>query len=87
MQDYDYDGDHRWTLVEMLGVAEYLSSYLEYTPDDMFEKNCRLIALAEEAGLKGCFLRFCSTYSGPNVFCSLGAVRVVACGYRELNEK
>ena len=78
--------DHKvWTEVELYTHAEYLDEHVEYQPDDLIEIFSKLMTIAKEEGLQGCYLKFKSTmdpwedYSGP--------VLLLVCGHRKLNTK
>ena len=83
MTDY---GDHEvWTEVELYDHAEFLEEHNEYQPEDLLERSSKLLAVAKEQGLQGCYLKFKSTMDSYDDY--LGPVVMTVCGYRKLNDK
>jgi len=74
-----------WTEVELYTRAEYLNEHVEYQPEDLLELSSKLMAIAKEEGLQGCYLKFGSTMTPWEDY--LGPVQLTACGYRKLNTK
>ncbi len=74
-----------WREVELHTHAEYLNEYVEYQPEDLLELFSKLMAIAKEEGLRGCYLNFGSTMT-PWEDC-LGPVQLTVCGYMKLNTK
>ena len=78
--------DHKvWKEVELHTHAEYLNEYIEYQPEDLLELSSKLMVIAKEEGLQGCYLKFGSTMTPWEDY--LGPVELTVCGYRKLNTK
>ena len=74
-----------WTEVELYKHAEYLGEHQEYQPEDLLELSSKLMTIAKEEGLQGCYLKFTSTMEPYEDY--LGPVALTICGYRKLNSK
>lgn len=72
-----------WREVELYTHAEYLNEHVEYQPEDLLEISSKLMAVAKEGGLQGCYLKFRSTTEPWEDY--LGPVQWTICGYRKLN--
>lgn len=80
-----YHAHKIWTKVELHTHAEYLNEHVEYQPEDLLELSSKLMAIAKEEGLQGCYLKFESTMTPWEDY--LGPVQLTVCGYRKLNTK
>ena len=78
----DYSDYKVWKEVELTKHEVSLSEYEEYTPEIILGITTRLMDVAEEQGLEGCYLRFKSNYE-PYENC-LGPASVTPCGYRKV---
>ena len=74
-----------WTKVELHTYAECLNEGVEYQPEDLLELSSKLMTIAKEEGLQGCYLKFESTMTPWEDY--LGPVQLTVCGYRKLNTK
>ncbi len=74
-----------WTEVTLHTRAEYLNEHVEYRPEDLLELFSKLMAIAKEEGLQGCYLKFNSTMEPWDEY--LGPVQLTVCGYRKLTTK
>ena len=81
----DYSDYKVWTEVELYTHSEYLNEHAEYQPEDLLEVFSKLMAIAKEEGLQGCYLKFGSTMTPWEDY--LGPVELTICGYRKLNTK
>ena len=79
----NYNDYKVWREVELHTHAEYLSEHIEYQPEDLLEISSKLMAVAKEEGLQGCYLKFKSTMEPWEDY--LGPVQLTICGYRKLN--
>ena len=79
----DYSDYKVWKEVELTCNEQYLSEYEEYTPDSILEITTRLMEVAKEQGLEGCYLKFQSNHEPYETY--LGSASVVPCGYRKLS--
>ena len=78
--------DHKvWKEVELHTHAEYLNEHVEYQPEDLLEIFSKLMTIAKEEGLQGCYLKFGSTMTPWEDY--LGPVQLTVCGYRKLSTK
>jgi len=76
--------DHKiWRKVELYTHAEHLDEDVEYQPEDLLEISSKLMAVAKEEGLQGCYLKFRSMMESWEDY--LGPVQLTICGYRKLN--
>jgi len=75
-----------WKDVDLYQDArEYLQEHEEYTAEDVYSICKRLIKVAQEYGLEGCYLKFNSHVEPYEDY--LGTPSVTACGYRKLSTK
>jgi hypothetical protein len=81
----DYNDYKVWKEVELYTHAEYLNERVGYQPEDLLELSSKLMTIAKEEGLQGCYLKFQSTMEPWEDF--LGPVQLTICGYRKLNTK
>ena len=82
----DYSDYKVWVDVELYQDArEYLQEHGKYTAEDVYTICKRLIGVAEEYGLEGCYLKFNSHMEPYEDY--LDAPSVTACGYRKLSTK
>ena len=79
----DYNDYKVWREVELHTHAEHLSEHVGYQPEDLLEILSKLMAVAKEEGLQGCYLKFKSTMEPWEDY--LGPVLLTICGYRKLN--
>lgn len=79
----DYSDYKVWREVELYQDAiEYFQEHEEYTAEDVCAMCKRLIKIAQDKGLEGCYLKFSSHMEAYEDY--LGNPSVTACGYRKL---
>ena len=64
-------------------ATEYFQEHGEYTAEDVYAMCKRLIKIAQDKGLEGCYLKFSSHTEAYEDYSSNPSV--TACGYRKLN--
>ena len=79
----DYSDYKVWKDEELTAYELSLSEYEEYTPEGVLEITTRLMEIAKEQGLEGCYLKFQSNRE-PYEDC-LSSASVIPCGYRKLS--
>ena len=78
----NYDDYKVWKEVELHTHEVSLSYSEEYTPEIILEITTRLMGVAKEQGLEGCYLVFKSNYEPYDGY--LGPASVAPCGYRKV---
>ena len=78
----DYSDYKVWKEVELTPRKVSLSEYKDYTPEIILEITTRLVELAKEQCLEGCYLMFKSNYEPHEDY--LGPASVTPCGYRKV---
>lgn len=81
----NYNDYRVWKEVELFDHTEYLSEYHEYQPEDILEISAKLLSVAKEERLQGCYLTFRSSRDPYED--TLGPVALAVCGYRKLTSK
>lgn len=81
----DYSDYKVWKEVELSTYEFYLSEYEDYTPEGILEITTRLMEVAKEQGLEGCYLKFQSNSDAYEYH--LTSPSVTPCGYRKLTDE
>lgn len=81
----DYSDYKVWTEVELYTEEVSLSEFEKYQPEDILDITSKLMAVAKEHGLQGCYLKFKSTMQPWEDY--LGPVQITVCGYRKQNDQ